>query len=229
MTGILTQSPWYTPFGDDQVTEFERLLCTEIPSAYRVSKTVYQIGNESDAPLAVLVKRARADREDRPFTVAVDLDGTLAEIEEPFDPSSIGKPRTKTVTWVRRLRDAGARIVVFTVRGDNELVKEWLDEHDVPYDYINDNPDQPEGSSGKIIADVYWDDRGYNAENPDEHGPTLLRMAVERAADVDEEDEADASDREEQAGTGLTIIRHTTTVISMPQLLHAMESDYGPE
>jgi acylphosphatase len=134
-------------------------------------------------PRILWIKRAADDKDDRPYTVAVDLDGTLAEAEEPFNAKTIGPVRTKAREWVKAFKDAGARIIIFTVRGDDKLVEAWLKENDVPYDFINENPDQPPGSSGKIISDCYWDDRAYNAKDPDEFGPAIL------AAVQGEEDE----------------------------------------
>lgn len=123
----------------------------------------------------------------RPFTIAVDLDGTLAEKEEPFDPASIGDPRPGARKWLRRFKEAGARVIIFTVRGDRDLVAAWLDAHDVPWDHINENPDQPPDSSGKILADVYWDDRAIRADDLDDSGPAILAM-------IQEKDAADAGD-----------------------------------
>lgn len=117
-----------------------------------------------------------------PFTVAVDLDGTLAEAEVPFDPKSIGKPRPRAKHWLDALAAAGARVIVFTVRGDAGLVKAWLDKHDMPYDHVNENPDQPPDSSGKVFAHAYWDDRAHNGADLDEHGPRILEMARAHAA-----------------------------------------------
>lgn len=137
-------------------------------------------------PHLYFVKRAEDD--DQPFTIAVDLDGTLAEKEEPFDPETIGAPIEKAIEYVRKFKDAGARIIIFTVRGDTQLVTNWLEEHDVPFDHINENPDQPEDSSGKVIADVYWDDRAFNAKEPDEHGPHILGLINEEEGGVDQSD-----------------------------------------
>lgn len=113
----------------------------------------------------------------RPYTIGVDLDGTLAEQEEPFDPKSIGPPRPKAKYYLDAFRKAGARIIIFTVRGDESMVSSWLIRHDMPYDFINENPDQPADSSGKILADAYWDDRAFNARDLDEHGPSLIESA----------------------------------------------------
>jgi hypothetical protein len=114
---------------------------------------------------------------DHPFTIAVDLDGTLAEKEEPFNAETIGKPRPKARSWMRKFHKAGARLIVFTVRGSTALVRDWLNENSIPFDYINENPDQPPDSSGKVFADVYWDDKAINAAGPlDESGPELLAL-----------------------------------------------------
>lgn len=127
---------------------------------------------EEYEPVLFLVKRADDDK--YPFTVAVDLDGTLAKKEEPFNPATIGEPIPGAIAWVTKFHEAGARIIIFTVRGDADLVATWLTKHKVPYDHINENPDQPKDSSGKILADVYYDDRAINATNHDKAGPEVL-------------------------------------------------------
>lgn len=167
-------------------------------------------------PRLVLVKRAEDDESDRPFALCVDLDGTLAEKEEPFDADSIGDPIARAVEWVRLFHAAGARIIIFTVRGDRKQVREWLDANDVPYDYVNENPDQPEGTSGKILADAYWDDRAFNAEDPDEHGPTILRKILARGGETEDTSE-------DSAGPTITIRRETVVTISGPAVLEALE------
>ena len=101
--------------------------------------------------------------EDRKPTVAVDLDGTLAKMYDEFDPEKIEDPRRGARLVMQELRDAGYRLIIFTVRGDKQLVADWCDKHDIPYDYINENPDQPADASGKVIADFYIDDRAVDA------------------------------------------------------------------
>ncbi len=168
-----------------------------------------KVAFDSYEPRMVLVKRARDAA--TPFTICVDLDGTLAEKEEPFDPDSIGPPIEKAVGWVRRFHKNGARIIIFTVRGDTALVTDWLTEHEVPFDYVNENPDQPEDASGKILADVYWDDRAFNAVDPDEHGPEILRLAKEHAGEdepvsvtgTDLLDAMEGDDEQQERGTGV--------------------------
>ncbi len=103
------------------------------------------------------------DKPPPPFTIAVDLDGTLAKHFETYDDDSIPDPRPGARKWMRQFHDRGYRIIIFTVRGNDSLVREWLGRHEIPFDYINRNPDQPEGASDKVLADVYIDDRGVDA------------------------------------------------------------------
>lgn len=133
------------------------------------------------APSPASIKLAAVPEKGNPFTIAVDLDGTIFEAEEPFDPKTVGKLRKKVKKHMLAFHKAGARLIIFTVRGDESFVRRKLKEHGVPFHFINENPDQPPGSSGKVFAHAYWDDRGWNALDPDEHGPRLLEMAKEHA------------------------------------------------
>lgn len=92
-------------------------------------------------------------------TVAVDLDGTLTVDGGFKGPDIIADPRKGARKTLTKFKEWGFRIIIFTVRGNTERIKEWLDEHDIPYDHINNNPDQPEDTSGKVLADLYIDDR----------------------------------------------------------------------
>lgn len=102
--------------------------------------------------------KLRIIAEDHDYTVAVDLDGTLAR-KKDHHTEEILDPHPDARSTMEDLKELGVRIIINTVRGDEEKVKSWLDEHSIPYDYINHNPDQPDDASNKIIADEYWDDR----------------------------------------------------------------------
>ena len=67
-------------------------------------------------------------------------------------------PNADTGTSV--LKQKGWTIIIFTTRKKTSKLEKWLKEHNIVYDYINENPNQPKNTSGKIIADVYLDDRG---------------------------------------------------------------------
>ena len=57
------------------------------------------------------------------------------------------------------LKKQGWTIIIFTTRKKSEKLEKWLKDNNITYDYINENPNQPENTSGKVIADVYLDDR----------------------------------------------------------------------
>lgn len=129
-----------------------------------------------------IVKQAEDDEPEKVPTVAVDLDGTVFEQMHPFDPNKFGKLRAGARKWLQAFRDAGARIIIFTVRGKKPMIETVLDENKLPYDFINENPDQPADSSGKVIADVYWDDRAVSAAGRlSSSGPEVLERL--KAAD----------------------------------------------
>ena len=96
-------------------------------------------------------------------TIAVDLDGTLAKHYDKYEADHIPDPRPGAKAAMQELKDAGHTIIIHTVRGDKKLVKAWLMKHDIVYDHINDNPNQPADASHKPIADLYVDDRGVDA------------------------------------------------------------------
>lgn len=119
----------------------------------------------------------RKSRKDRPPTVAIDLDGTLAKMYDKFDPKQIEPPRPGARKAVQKFKDRGWRVIIHTVRGDKKLVEDWLTEHEIPWDFINENPDQPPGSSDKPVADLYIDDRGIDARKA---WTTLADQAIQR-------------------------------------------------
>jgi len=98
-------------------------------------------------------------------TVAIDLDGTLAEYEGWKGENHIGDPRPGAVEGMQIIKKTGAKILIWTTRGNTKAVADWLKKHSIPYDHINHNPDQPDGASDKVIADVYLDDKAVSAKD----------------------------------------------------------------
>ena len=86
-------------------------------------------------------------------TAAVDIDGVLAE---EGDPANYGRarPLARGIELVRRLTEAGHRVVLHTARWeeDRAVTMVWLAMHDVPYDKL---------VLGKPKADLYVDDRAW--------------------------------------------------------------------
>lgn len=97
-----------------------------------------------------------------PKVLAVDLDGTLLKDDHP----ALGKPVPEVVAVLRDVRAAGVKIVIWTVRDEDEKVRKHLEDADVPFDYINENPFGPSNGSRKIYADVYLDNHAiqFNGE-----------------------------------------------------------------
>ncbi len=113
------------------------------------------IANNRDGVGAVVIDMPEPP-DPTPFTIAVDLDGTLAENTFP----EIGDPMPGAAETMAEFHRAGYRIIVFSVRGDVEQIEDWLHLNGIPFDHINENPDQPPDSSGKVYAHAYLDDRG---------------------------------------------------------------------
>ena len=96
-------------------------------------------------------------------TVAIDLDGVLAEYHGWKGHETIGAPIPGARELLTDLRQAGFVVVIHTTRGtpydpfthdprDPIVVANWLDKHKMPYDSVWTNP-------GKPVACAYIDDR----------------------------------------------------------------------
>lgn len=92
--------------------------------------------------------------------IAVDFDGTIVRSQYPV----IKSEQPYAVDTLKRLKAQGHYIIIWTCRTGKELLNatNWLLEHGVPFDRINDHcPDNVAkyGNGGnKIYADVYIDD-----------------------------------------------------------------------
>ncbi len=92
------------------------------------------------------------------LTVAVDLDGVLAQYHSFKGPSFIEPPMDGAKEFLERLA-ADYDIIVYTAR-DYFLTKQWLEQWDL-YQYIKDVNFCPlNGKTGKPVAVAYVDDRG---------------------------------------------------------------------
>lgn len=120
---------------------------------------------ETDLPLDGGLQK-RADKEEHSPIIAVDLDGTILEYDGWKGEDHFGDPRVGARKALRELQRRGYLVVIHTCRGNTQAVKDVLHKHDLPYDYINTSPFQPPGTSDKIQADVYIDDRAVNARQP---------------------------------------------------------------
>lgn len=93
-------------------------------------------------------------------TICIDVDGVIADYSGGFKgPGVIGEPLPGARKFLDRLRAAGWKVIIFTTRG-NDVMKQYMEQHDLYYDEINDNPSLRGENPGKPIAAIYLDDRG---------------------------------------------------------------------
>jgi len=90
--------------------------------------------------------------------VAVDFDDTL------YDFHKVGNSYEQVKQLVKDLREIGCYIIIWTGNQDNWLIVNYLAEHNIPYDSINNEAPISKKLLGdkiprKVYANVYIDDR----------------------------------------------------------------------
>jgi len=167
----LTEAEIYAPDLDEGVVDVETYPIpdgSEIADPYlqRIwanAKAMIESGEVSEEPEEPTNTPGTPDQYaktgEHTKTVAIDLDGTLATYDGWQGEDHFGRLRPNAKEVLQALQEKGYQIIIWTTRGDKKKVAGWLDSHGLPYDFINENPDQPEGSSQKVIADLYIDDR----------------------------------------------------------------------
>ncbi len=107
----------------------------------------------------------------QPRFYAFDMNGVVVKRLHPFvsEAASLVEPNPPVVEAIRRLKAQGHVIILFSTIGAN-LVRRFCDAHDIPYDYVNENPRYPNTNPGKPVATVYVDDRAvcYRGQSADE-------------------------------------------------------------
>lgn len=94
-------------------------------------------------------------------TICIDFDGVIHDYSKGWQGEDVfGNMITNADIGTSILKKKGWTIIIFTTRKKSSKLEKWLKDNNITYDYINENPDQPDNTSGKIIADVYLDDRG---------------------------------------------------------------------
>lgn len=106
--------------------------------------------------------------------IAIDFDGTLVDHVFP----EIGKPVPGAFEWLKRFKEAGAFLILYTMRADERGGKsiekfpgerrflteavEFCRAQGVEFDALNRNPQQDEWtSSPKAYAHIYIDDAAF--------------------------------------------------------------------
>lgn len=91
-------------------------------------------------------------------TVAFDFDGVIAQYSGFVAKDHSTEPIEETVKAIRILKEKGFKILIHSTRGD-EFLKNYCEQRDIPFDYINRRPDKQGENPGKPVAYVYVDDR----------------------------------------------------------------------
>jgi predicted phosphatase len=103
------------------------------------------------------------------LTLGIDFDGTI--VTEAFP--NIGELKQKTVQLMKDACEKGHLVIVWTARsGDAEReAYKFLVENEVPFHYMNENPEDPYAINGaqgrKIFCDYYLDDRAIHVDDID--------------------------------------------------------------
>lgn len=94
-----------------------------------------------------------------PPTIGIDFDGTIVK-------PNAGIPVEKTELYpnvretLKKFHREGWKIVIDTCRNNVEDIRNFLDKHKIPYDWINKNPLQPKDiSPTKLYTNLKLDDR----------------------------------------------------------------------
>ena len=95
-------------------------------------------------------------------TICIDFDGVLHDYSKGWLGVDVFiKPISGASEFTHTLKDRGWTIILHTTRNDSLALRKFLSENNIIVDYVNYNPNQPKGAEkGKIIADIYLDDRG---------------------------------------------------------------------
>jgi hypothetical protein len=94
-------------------------------------------------------------------TIAVDFDKVLFTHASWQGHEHYGDPIEGARESLLELQSMGFKIMIWTTRDQPDIIAEACEKHCIPYDYINQNPNQPpEINPSKPVADYYIDDRG---------------------------------------------------------------------
>lgn len=99
--------------------------------------------------------------------IAIDFDGVIAQLNKnwiPGTPNVPGNLVKDADKYIRQLYEDGHQIIIWTCRGGQNLylAEQYLEEHNIPYNRINDNVDgfydKFKHNTRKVHADIYIDD-----------------------------------------------------------------------
>lgn len=92
--------------------------------------------------------------------IAIDFDGTIVKHEFPV----VGEKLPKAIYWMQKFQEAGARLLLNTMRSERYLddAVEYCRDNGVEFFGVNRNPEQDSWtSSPKVYAQLYIDDASF--------------------------------------------------------------------
>lgn len=85
-------------------------------------------------------------------TICIDFDGVIHDYNKGWQGEDVfGQMIPNADTGTATLKKNGWTIIIFTTRKKTEKLEKWLEENNISYDHINENPNQPEHASGKSL------------------------------------------------------------------------------
>jgi len=96
------------------------------------------------------------------LTIAVDFDATIASYDGFQGKGNFGAP-VQNAKWALDLikNEWGHTIIINTCRLEIDEIAAYLNEHEIPFDHINFNPENIKYDlhPAKVRADIYIDDK----------------------------------------------------------------------
>lgn len=114
-----------------------------------------------------MTRKYKHQHKKRPLIVAVDFDGVIHPYVSGYKgPGDFQPPYDGAKEALAALQGLGYDILINTCRGEAKLIEDYLNGHNIPFNWVNDygdaDTDKPDGfipNPKKVFADIYIDDR----------------------------------------------------------------------
>lgn len=74
-------------------------------------------------------------------TICIDFDGVIHDYSQGWQGEDVfGNMIANADTGTSVLKQKGWTIIIFTTRKKTDKLEKWLKDHNITYDYINENP-----------------------------------------------------------------------------------------
>ena len=121
------------------------------------------------------------DPDEMKGVIAFDFDGVLAQYDGWKGIDILGEPIQETIQALRKLKEEGYKILIFTSRAETPKLRQWLKDNNVPYDAINKNVSDIFPKNAKCFYHCFVDDRALHFNYYDARWDTeTLLKAIKR-------------------------------------------------